>query len=119
MAPKCKMTALVFQERYGALVEREYGHCTNHRTPKVALAVRKPPIIVSDGLLRVWFEHNRVPSDAVQVSIAAELQDQYGGILCAVSVENCTSYKLQRLLKARSPSVLVSEDCAEGVAETL
>ena len=41
MAPKSKITAAVFQERYGDLVAREFSHCITARTLQVALGNRQ------------------------------------------------------------------------------
>ena len=50
MAPKGKLTATQFQEQYGDLVSREHADCTTPRVLKVALAQRRPPILVTDGI---------------------------------------------------------------------
>ena len=73
MAPKSKLNAAVFQERHGELVSREYAEYTTPRTLRVALAKRKPPISVTDSMLKIWFGNNRMPADALQVSSAQEL----------------------------------------------
>ena len=73
MAPKGKLTAAAFQERYGNLVSEQFAQYTTARTLRVALSQRTPPIIVTDGMLKVWFAQFRLPSDAVKVSSAEEL----------------------------------------------
>ena len=73
MAPKSNLTAAVFQERYGELVSREYAQYTTAYKLRVALEQRRPPIKVSDGMLKVWLANTRMPADALQVSSAQEL----------------------------------------------
>ena len=85
MAPKVKLTAALFQERYGNLVSEQFARYTTARTLRVALSERKPPIIVTDGMLKIWFANFRLPSDAVTVSSAEELHRRYGDILPALA----------------------------------
>ncbi len=82
MAPKSKITAAVFQERYGDLVAREYAHCATAYALRVALAKRFPPIVVSDAMLKVWFQTQRIPDGALKVSSAQELQEKCGSFCC-------------------------------------
>ena len=51
MAPKKKLTAALFQELYGNLVSEQFAEYTTARTLRIALSHRKPPIIVTDGML--------------------------------------------------------------------
>ena len=92
MAPKSKITAAVFQETYGDLVAGEYPHCTTAYTLRVALANRQPPIVVSDAMLKVWFQTQRIPDGAVKVSSAQELQDKCGDFLGALALQYPTAY---------------------------
>ena len=73
MAPKVKLTAALFHERYGELVSEHFAQHTTAYTLRIALSQRKPPIIVTDGVLKLWFAKYRSPSDAVTVSSAEEL----------------------------------------------
>ena len=68
MAPKAKLTAAVFQERYGDLVSEHFSQYTTARTLRVALSDRKPPIIVTDGMLKMWYHgiHSASRPPAVQ-----------------------------------------------------
>ena len=84
MAPKGKLTAARFQEWYGNLVSEHFVQYTTARTLRVALAERQPPIIVTDGMLKLWFGKFRLPSDAVTVSSAKELHREYCDILPAL-----------------------------------
>ena len=108
MPPKGKSTAAVFQEQYGNLVSEQYAQYTTPHTLRMALSQRQPPIIVSDGMLKVWFAKYRLPSDAVSVSSAEELNRMYGDILPALAVQHPTSYRLMRALQTRTPPVYAS-----------
>ena len=55
MAPKVKLTAALFHERYGNLVSENFAQYTTAHTLRVALSQRSPPIIVTDGMLKIWF----------------------------------------------------------------
>ena len=68
MAPKVKLTAAVFQERYGDLVSEHFSQYTTAHTLRVALSERKPPIIVTDGMLKMWYHgfHSASRPPAVQ-----------------------------------------------------
>ena len=105
MAPKGKLTAALFEERYGRLVAEQYAEYTTARTLRVALSTHRPSIIVTDGMLKLWLQKYRVPADAVQVSSVAELVEKYGDILPGIAAENPTAYRLQRALKGCVPPV--------------
>ena len=68
MAPKYKLTAACFQEKYGHVVSEHFAQYTTAHTLRVALAARKPPITVTDGMLKVWFHgfHSASRPPAVQ-----------------------------------------------------
>ena len=109
MAPKSKLTAAVFQERYGDLVARDFPHCITARTLQVALANRQPPIVVSDAMLKVWFQTQRIQDGAVKVSSAEDLQQKCGSFLVSLAAEHSSAYKLGRALKERVPPVIASD----------
>ena len=50
-----KLTAAKFQEKYGDVVSQHFAQYTTARTLRAALAARKPPITVTDGMLKVWY----------------------------------------------------------------
>ena len=91
MAPKGKLTAALFQEQYGNLVSEHFAQYTTPHTLRVALSQRKPPIIVTDGMLKIWFAKFRLPSDAVTVSSAEELHGRYGDLLPALADFCCSN----------------------------
>ena len=55
MAPKLKLTAAGFQEKYGDLVSEHFAQYTTAHSLRVALAARRPPIVVNDGMLKMWY----------------------------------------------------------------
>ena len=109
MAPKKKLTAALFQELYGDLVSEHFAQHTTAYTLRIALSQRQPPIIVTDGMLKLRFAKFRLPSDAVTVSSAEELHRRYGDILPALAAQNPTAYRLMRVLQARTPPLYVSD----------
>ena len=100
MAPKQKLTAALFHELYGDLVSEHYAQHTTAYTLRIALSQRQPPIVVTDGMLKIWFDKYRLPSDAVTVSSAEELHTRYGDVLPAIAAQNPTAYRLMKVLKA-------------------
>ena len=109
MAPKVKLTAALFHERYGDLVSEHFAQHTTAYTLRIALSQRKPPIIVTDGMLKIWFAKFRLSHGALTVSYAEELHGRYGDVLCALATQNPTAYRLMRVLKGRTPPVHVSD----------
>ena len=91
------------------LVAEHFAQYTTARTLHVALSERKPPIIVADGMLKIWFAKFSLPSDAVTVSSAEELHRRYGDLLPALAAQNPTAHRLRRVLKARTPPLYVSD----------
>ena len=110
MAPKMKLTAALFHERYGEFVSEHFAQHTTAYTLRIALSQRKPPSIVTDGVLKLWFAKYRLPSDAVTVSSADELHTRYGDVLPALAAQNPTADRLNKILKERTPPLYVSEE---------
>ena len=100
MAPKMKLTAALFHERYGELVSEHFAQHTTAYTLRIALSQRRPPIIVTDGMLKLWFAKYRVPSDAVTVESVEELHTRYGDVLPAIAAQNSSPYRLTEVRKA-------------------
>ena len=73
MAPKVKLTAAQFHERYGHLVSGHFAQYTTARTLRVDLSELELLVIASDGMLAKF----RLPSDAVIVSSAEEPRIQH------------------------------------------
>ena len=103
------MTAALFDAQYGELVTVHFAQYGTAYTLRVALSERQPPIIVTDGMLKVWFAKFRMPSDAVTISSAEELHNRYGDILPTLAAQSPTAYRLTRVLKARTPPLYVSD----------
>ena len=63
-----KISTAQFQEKYGDVVSQHFAQYTTAHTLRVALAARKPPIIVTDGMLKMWFHgfHSASRPPAVQ-----------------------------------------------------
>ena len=110
MAPKGKLTAALFHERYGELVSEHFAQHTTAYTLRIALSQRKPPIIVTDGMLKLWFAKYRLPSDAVTVDSLEELHSRYGDVLPSLAAQHPTAYRLNKVLKERTPPLYVSEE---------
>ena len=49
-----RLTAVQFEAQYGDLVRREYAEHSTARTLRRALEERRPPVLVSEGVLKVW-----------------------------------------------------------------
>ena len=110
MAPKCKITAAEFEQRYGELVARDFSEYTTAHTLQEALAKRSPPIVVSEEMLKIWFtKGHRIPAGAVRISSAVELQQQCGSFLPVLAAEHPSDYKLEKVLKERTPPVYASK----------
>ena len=72
-----RMTADAFEEQYGDLVRREFSEYTTAFTLKKALEQRRPPVRVSDGVLKEWLAKTGLPEGAVKVSSSDEPEEQY------------------------------------------
>ena len=104
-----KLTADAFESQYGKLVTREYSQCGTARVLNNALKARKPPILVSDAMLKVWFGKYRLPPGGVKVSSAQELNERFGEEVVELEKKNGTAYLLSKALKARNPPVLAPD----------
>ena len=74
MASKGKLTAALFEEQYGKLVSEDFSWYHSARTLRVALSQRKPPILVTDGMLKVWFAKYRSP---ISQSVSMESKSEF------------------------------------------
>ena len=111
MPPKLrpKLTAAEFERRYGALVNREYSGMGTARLLRNALSERRPPIEVSEGVLKVWFSNFRLPAGGVKVSTARELNEKYGDVVAELAKRYESAFLLSKALKARDPPVVASD----------
>ena len=104
------ITAAEFEEVYGALARAEYPEYTRERALSKVLSRRQPPVIVPDGVLRVWLKRYK-PSDAVTVSSIAALHAQYGELVKELVIDHGTPYQLCKALRTtQDPPILIS-DC--------
>ena len=79
MSSKRKLTAALFQEQYGKLVSEYFSQYQTARKLRVVLAQRDPPIIVTDGVLKVWFtKYHPASHQAVSTEPNGQLTD--GGV---------------------------------------
>ena len=70
-----------------------------------------PLLVVTDGVLKVWFKQNSQPKDARKVSSAEELENL--GFVHEVADANPSPYKLCQALRARTPPILASDGVAK------
>ena len=74
-----RLTADSLQQQYGA--ELAQPPLSDAKTPRMlrnALLQRRPPLDISDGILKTCFFKYRLPPGAVRISSAAELEATYG-----------------------------------------
>ena len=106
------ITAAEFEEIYGVLTRSEYPEFTRERALSKVLARREPPVIVSDGVLRVWLKKYKT-SDAVIVTSIQDLQDAYGDVVKALLTVHDTPYKLAKALRTtQAPPIIISTSMA-------
>ena len=102
------ITAAEFEEIYGVLTRSEYPEFTRERALSKVLARREPPVIVSDGVLRVWLNKYK-PTDAVTVTSIQDLQDMYGDVVKNLVTEHGSPYKLAKALRTtQAPPIIIS-----------
>ena len=108
-----RLTAVQFEAQYGELVRREFPQYLTARTLRRALEERRPPVRVSDGVLKVWFATQAAPPGTVTVSSASELDEQYGDMVRALAATHESAYKLCRALLAATPPLRVTDGLAK------
>ena len=64
---------------------------------------RRPPILVPEGVLKVWFAKQSSPPGTVTVSSAAELQERHGDVVRALAATHASAYKLCRAMLTATP----------------
>ena len=97
-SPNVRITAADFEEVYGAMTRSEYPEYSRERALSKVLTRKEPPIIVSDGVLRVWLAKYEA-SDAVIVSSMAALQAEYGDLMKELAIDHRTPYQLCKALR--------------------
>ena len=61
------------------------------------------------------FAKYRLPSDAVTVDSLEELHGRYGDVLLPLAAQNPTAYRLNKVLRERTPPLV----CLRRIAETM
>ena len=116
-----KSTADKFEEQYGNLVREQYAHCGTARVLGNALKTRRPPICITDGVLKQRFKKYGHKEDAtaaeaetaIRISNRAELETKYGDILGPMADANPSAFRLCAALKKLTPPVLVTDGVAK------
>jgi hypothetical protein len=78
----------------------------------IALASRRPPVYVSEGIVKQWMSHYRSPAGAIQVSTADEMEGRYGEKIRGLAAANRTGYRLMKALKTLTPPLYATEKAA-------
>ena len=103
-----ELTAAEFEEIYGDIVRSEYSDVIRERALSNVLAAREPPVIVPEGVLRVWLRKFK-SVDAVTMTSIQDLQDKYGDVVRRLLTGHDTPYKLAKALRTtQSPSIIIS-----------
>ena len=117
MAPKNKVSlnAAELQSRYkDLLAQPRYRDVLSPYLLHQALTRRDPPIEVSLGTVKVWWnKYHDVPTHSLQALNAHVLEDRYGDMVRAVVAENHTPYKLRKALQSFDLPVYVTEAVAK------
>ena len=109
-----RMTADVFEDKYGDLVRREFSqYTTAHRLQKV-LAQRREPLNIPVGVLKLWLVKTGLPEGAVKVSSAEELQEKYGDVAQELAGKHSPPFTLCRAFKTCTPPVYVTDRVAKS-----
>ena len=108
-----RLTATDFEEMYGAMTRSKYPEYTRERALSKILSRREPPVIVPDGVLRVWLKKYKSP-DAVIVSSMAALQAEYCELVKELAIDHRTPYQPCKALRAtQSPPIIINECMAK------
>ena len=106
------MTAAEFEDVYGELTRSEYPDIHRERALSNVLAAREPPVIVPDGVLRVWLKKYKTPDGYIVKSIE-DLQEKYGDLVKGLHTEHDTPYKLAKALRTtQEPPVRITTSMA-------
>ena len=91
----------------------EYAEKSTARTLRRALEERRPPVWVSEGVLKMWFSTQASPPGTVTVSSAAELEKQYGDVVRALAAIHASAYKLCRAMLTATPPLRDTDGVAK------
>jgi len=111
--PSVRITAADFEEVYGTMTRAEYPEYTRERALSNVLAQREPPVIVPDGVLRLWLQKYKSPVGIVVPSTAA-LPTEYGQLVKELAIDHRTPYQLRKALRTtQSPPIIINECMAK------
>ena len=86
IVPNAILTATVFQERYGELVQHEHGDCISVCALQKSFETSNPQIRAFDSMMEIYLSHYHVPVGAVRVSNAQDRQQARGSFICQLLV---------------------------------
>ena len=114
------LNADTFEQKYGALVRREYGDISTAYLLDKALCKQKPPVCMTQGLLKQWFlkyASKRTSASAVATAISIssrnELEEKYGHSLSTMAEQYPTAFKLCAAFKKLTPPVSLPAQVAK------
>ena len=107
------LSAKELQAQYGELLQQApLSECPSAYLLHSALRRRSPPIDVSAGAVRSWWNTYKAGQVELSVSTAKELQEKYGDIAKALAVNNSSGYLLVKALRDGEPAVYISDGVA-------
>ena len=107
------LSAKELQAQYGDLLQQApLSECPSAYLLHSALRRRSPPIDVSAGVVRSWWNTYKAGRVELTVSSAKELEEKYGDLVKALAVNNTSGYLLVRALRGGQPPVYISDGVA-------
>ena len=107
------LNAQQLEQQYGALLRQSpLSECPSAYLLHRAVASRTPPIDVSAGAVREWWNTYKAGQVEHTVSSAKALEEQYGDRAKALAVNNTSGYLLVRALRGGQPPVYISDGVA-------
>ena len=92
---RSKLTARELQEQYGdVLASAPLCECSSASRLHTALSARQPPVEVSLGAVRIWWDKYKLPEGAETVTSDQDLEDRFGDSIRHLALEYPTSFKL-------------------------
>ena len=82
----------------------------SHQYLWTALKNHQPPIEVSEGVVKTWWQKHRVNTGPKLT--AEQLNEQYGDIARTLAAEHTTSYRLTGALQKHVPPIFVIDAVA-------
>jgi hypothetical protein len=116
MAPKgaATLNAEELQAQYSQLLSQPpYGEATSAYFLHKVLQQHVPPIRVTHGTVKQWWNKFRVSAGDIRLTSAAELQERYGDSIGHYAVEYPTAFKLCAALRLRVPPICIDDSIAK------